>query len=78
MIYARLFGKPWLKIGRMLEYFPYSPDLVPCDFGLFSLMKEKLKGWKFSSDEGLLAAWDQIYADQQKSGSKFLSINLFV
>jgi transposase len=28
---------------------PYSPDLAPCDFALFSKLKMKLKGWRFET-----------------------------
>lgn len=33
----------------VLEYFPYSPDLVPYDFYLFLEIKTALKGTHFRS-----------------------------
>ena len=34
-------------------YPPYSPDLAPSDFFLFSKMKEHLAGKRFANDEDL-------------------------
>ncbi|EZA58480.1 hypothetical protein X777_01101 [Ooceraea biroi] len=66
---------------KVLKHPPYSPDLAPCDFILFPLVKEKLK------KNGSLAAIKsfqqhetrhvQIYR-KKSSSSKFLLINLFV
>ncbi|KAF2888375.1 hypothetical protein ILUMI_17798, partial [Ignelater luminosus] len=44
-----------------------TPDLAPCDFGLFSLAKGKLKGRKFRTDKELLAPWDQACAELPES-----------
>ncbi|EFN83140.1 hypothetical protein EAI_11213, partial [Harpegnathos saltator] len=46
---------------KVLEHPSYSPDLAPCDFGFFPLMKKKLKthAQKFNSDNEFLATWDQ-------------------
>jgi len=35
------------------DYPPYSPDLAPSDFYLFSKMKEHLAGKRFTDDEDL-------------------------
>jgi len=35
------------------DHPPYSPDLAPSDFYLFSKMKEHLAGKRFTDDEGL-------------------------
>jgi len=35
------------------DHPPYSPDLVPSDFYLFSKMKEHLAGKRFTDDEDL-------------------------
>jgi hypothetical protein len=37
----------------MLEHPPYSPDLVPCDFFLFPLIKKHLKGMHFDDVEDI-------------------------
>nr|XP_026496311.1 uncharacterized protein LOC113400850 [Vanessa tameamea] len=34
------------------------PDRAPCDFGLFPMIKNKLKGHRYSNDEQLIRAWD--------------------
>lgn len=47
----------------IIEHPPYSPDLAPCDFGLFPFVKDKLKGRHFKSDEELIAAWDEACAE---------------
>jgi hypothetical protein len=45
----------WLgKSGSVeppLEHVPYSPDLAPCDFWAFPIMKRDLQGKKFKSDQ---------------------------
>jgi hypothetical protein len=40
----------------MMEHPPYSPDLAPSDFYLFSPMKEAQRGRRFSSDEEVIGA----------------------
>ncbi|GFV71560.1 putative mariner transposase [Trichonephila clavipes] len=37
----------------VLEHPPYSPDLEPCDFYLFSKVKSALKGTRFESVEAV-------------------------
>ena len=37
----------------LLSHPPYSPDLAPCDFWLFPMMKKKLKGRRFESLDDL-------------------------
>jgi hypothetical protein len=39
----------------VIPHPPYSPDLAPCDFSLFSKMKVKLKGRHFESIEEIQA-----------------------
>jgi histone-lysine N-methyltransferase SETMAR len=34
----------------------YSPDLSPCDFWFFRILKQKMKGRVFESEEQILAA----------------------
>ena len=38
---------------RILPYPPYSPDLAPCDFYLFSKLKSKLTGHHFGTMENI-------------------------
>ncbi|KAF2886046.1 hypothetical protein ILUMI_20125 [Ignelater luminosus] len=48
---ARLTQEFFKNVGlKLLAHPPYSPDLAPCDFGLFPLVKDKLKGHKFRTD----------------------------
>jgi hypothetical protein len=35
----------------VIHHPPYSPDLTPCDFFLFSKKKLKLKGYRFDTIE---------------------------
>jgi transposase len=43
---------------------PYSPDLSPCDFWLFGILKQKMKERVFQSEEQILAAitdsWNEL------------------
>ena len=41
---------------RVLDHPPYSPDLAPCNFWLFSILKEKLAGRKFDRIQDLAKA----------------------
>jgi len=41
---------------QCLYHPPYSPDLVPSDYHLFSGLKKPLKGRHFSSDTEVIAA----------------------
>jgi len=38
---------------KILPHSPYSPDLAPCDFWLFPVLKAQLRGRQFQSDEDL-------------------------
>jgi histone-lysine N-methyltransferase SETMAR len=38
------------------DHPPYSPDLTPSDYPLFSRLKKQLKGRHFSSDAAVVAA----------------------
>jgi len=40
----------------VLEQPPYSPDLAPCDFFLFSKLKEVIKGTRFQDSEAIKPA----------------------
>jgi hypothetical protein len=50
---------------------PYSPDLSPCDFWLFGMLKEILKDRKFHSHdevkEAITMAWDDLTFDEVQS-----------
>jgi len=48
--------KKLLYLGfQCLDHPPYSPDLAPSDYHLFSGLKEQLKGRHFSSDAKVIA-----------------------
>ena len=42
---------------EVLSHPPYSPDLSPCDFFLFSAIKEELRGRRFQTEEEINTAW---------------------
>ena len=44
---------------QLLEHPAYSPEIAPCDFGLFSDIKLRMKGRHFSSGEELIAAFQE-------------------
>jgi hypothetical protein len=41
---------------KMLDYPPYSPEMPPCDFPVFSPLWKALNGCKFGSDKDVKAA----------------------
>ena len=41
---------------ELLSHPPYSPDLAPLDFHLFTHLKESLRGWAFKDDEDVTVA----------------------
>jgi hypothetical protein len=48
---------------RRLSRSPYSPDLSPCDFWLFGMMKEKMKNCELETVEDILRAVTDIWED---------------
>jgi len=44
-----------MELPSVIPHPPYSPDLAPCDFFLFSKMKLKLEGRRFDNIEGIQA-----------------------
>ena len=51
---------------ELLEHPPYSPDLAPSDFWLFSHLKNCMRGKSFSSNYEVIAAVDEYFADLPK------------
>lgn len=49
------------SIFTLLPHPTYSPDLSPCDFNLFCMVKEVFNGKSFSSEKELLHANDQFF-----------------
>ena len=47
----------------LLEHPPYSPDLAPSNFRLFSHLKKFMRGKHFSSNDEVIAAVDEYFAD---------------
>jgi len=48
-----------------IEHPPYSPDLAPCDYYLFSKLKKDLRGRKFDEEEEVKAAVMEHFADKE-------------
>jgi hypothetical protein len=48
---------------ELLQYLPYSPDLVPSDFCLFPKLKLFLGSQDFSSNQEAIAAVEGYFAD---------------
>jgi hypothetical protein len=42
-----------------LSHPPYSPELSPCDFWLFPVIKQRLRRKTFTGIGELLAAWNE-------------------
>jgi len=61
----------WQKLRDMhyelLEHPPYSPDLAPSDFYLFPKLKLFLTGQRFSSNQEVIAAVEEYFADLTKN-----------
>jgi hypothetical protein len=53
------------------EHPIYSPDLNPCDFGLFGLLNGKLQEQELSTSEQIIEAiptiWDVVFFDDLQS-----------
>ncbi|PSN49865.1 hypothetical protein C0J52_14145 [Blattella germanica] len=41
---------------EILEHPPYSPDMSPCDYDLFSKVKEPLRGNRYNTREAIIHA----------------------
>ena len=55
--YAILVSDYLTKMGiKTVPHTPYSPDLGPCDFWLFSKLKEKLRGCRYETIEKMKEA----------------------
>ena len=48
---------------ELLENPPYSPDLASSDLWLFSHLKKFMRGKRFSSNDEVIAAVDEYFAD---------------
>ena len=45
---------------QLVSHPPYSPDLAPCDFFLFPLVKNQLRGTRFESPEAVRVAFEEV------------------
>lgn len=50
-----------------LDHPPYSPDLAPSDYYLFSKLKKHLRGKRFLGDEEVMSAVDEFFGSCNKS-----------
>ena len=49
------------KMGiKTVPHRPYSPNLAPCDFRLFSKLKEKLRGCRYETIEEMKDAMTKV------------------
>lgn len=60
--------KDFLKISHLfkLDHPAYSPDLAPCDFGLFGTMKEYFEDKEFETEEELFEAIMEFFNGKSK------------
>lgn len=49
-----------------LDHSPYSPDLAPCDYFLFRLLKKDLRGRRFLTDEDMKSAENEHFDSKTK------------
>jgi transposase len=61
---------------EVLPHAPYSPDMSPPDFDLFSTLKQPMRGQRFSSLEELSAAVTRATRTLNKSGTLNGTANL--
>ena len=54
----------------LFSHSPYSPDLAPCDFWAFPILKRRLAGQKFEDDEEMKWAVMTEFARMCKEGGK--------
>lgn len=52
---------------ELVEHPPYSPDLAPSDYRLFPKLKEHLRGKRFSSNNDVICAVNNWFADVEQS-----------
>ncbi len=57
---------------RTVSHFPYSPDLNPCDFRLFSEIEKVLCGVRFESSQHIIKAVEARWKDLSKNGLLFV------
>ena len=53
---------------EILEQPPYSPDMSPCDYDLFTKMKEPLRGLHYNTREAIVRAVGRSLLDINRSG----------
>ncbi|GFV14565.1 histone-lysine N-methyltransferase SETMAR [Trichonephila clavipes] len=62
-----------------LDHPPYSPDMSPCDFHVFDLLKKHLKGKRFNSDDVFKdTVKDWVSSQPQESWEQEESCGLFI
>ena len=52
----------------MLEHPPYSPDMSPCDYDLFSKVEEPLRGALYRTRDELIRAMGKLMQNMNKDG----------
>ena len=53
----------------------YSPDLAPCDFGVFGTVKESFEGQEFETEDEILSAIEDFYIQKVMNfGCHFLKV----
>jgi hypothetical protein len=59
----KITGKLQKKHMTRASHPPYSPDLSPCDFWLFGMVKEKIKDREFCSAHEILRSLSETWCD---------------
>jgi histone-lysine N-methyltransferase SETMAR len=66
LTHPKLRGLLQLTKALILSHLPYSSDLAPSDFYLYSKLKTKLCGRRFGSNEGVMEAVNEFFEDQNR------------
>jgi hypothetical protein len=59
----KVLGKITQKSIERAPYPPYSPDINPCDFWLFGILKHNMKDQEFQNQQAILNAIAKIWDD---------------
>jgi len=68
-VHSAVISKAAIKECNFTElpHPPYSADLAPSDYYLFSKLKSDFRGRKFLNDNEVIAAVEEHFADKDKS-----------
>jgi transposase len=63
-----------LKLDRV-PHSPYSPDLSPCDFCIFGMLKQAIKDREFHAIEEIVSAFHEVWSQVTSEGLQSVFLN---